>query len=162
MKSLRILAVACATFLLANIAHAQIKAGASSLGVFGSIDKPSGGDASGNVFGSYNYFFTDTIALDLGGGLFFSKGSNGYLADANVSFYLSRDKVAPYVGFGAGYFKAGGGGGGDGVYRAYTGAEFFTSERTSFDTRLIYQKADRSRGGDGSWTARFGFKIYFN
>lgn len=160
MKSLRILAVACATFFVTSFAHAQIKAGASSVGVYGLVQKPSSGDLSGSAFVTYDYFMTDTISLSLLGGGFFSKGSNVGIGSANISFYLSRDKVAPYVGFGGGY-AGGSGGGGSGTYRGYVGFESFISERTSLDSRVSYEKST-SGGGGGNWQATIGFKIYLN
>jgi hypothetical protein len=158
MKVTRIFAAAFAAFVLATVAQAQIKAGASSLGIFGNLNKSQGTDLNGSAFGNYSYFVSDNVSLSLlGGVMWVPKADTSVFGGADLSYYFSRDKVAPYVGVGA----SGQTGNSNVQVRGFVGCEWFVSEKSSFDLKGVYERSTGS-GSGYNLRAEFGFKIYLN
>ena len=166
------LAILSASFLAPTVASAQIEKGDSQISLQGSLSTnigDTGGSSytSGNVGGSYGYYFTRQLALRGVAYITAAKASGGstditgiYGGGIELNLTGANQPFVPYIAFDALTSSSASGTQGSVMLGPTVGARAFVSRNTAFNVAMQYQTySDNTQVG--TLQTSFGFSVFF-
>jgi hypothetical protein len=173
----RRLATACAALALVAVPHiasAQIEKGDSQVSLQGSLSTNVGGadgssSTSGNVGGTYGYYFTRQLALRGVAFITASKSAGGgsgadisgvYGGGIELNLTGANQAFVPYIAFDALTSSSSSGSQGSVLLGPSVGARAFVSRNTAFNVALQYQTFSDNTNV-GTLQTSFGFSVFF-